>query len=397
MTQVREGGRKQRERHHQQTEQCNRRHSLNDVEHGEYGHLRFRATKERNAERNADEQRRQQCGGDDFHVTEQRDVKDVSAHRVFPEQGEMFEFAGEQQGDDGEEHSQVSKSRSRRTETKPLDGIDGGKPRHKHEQPEGAAECGTTGRGRRFSQASRVGASEPREAEQQHRRSDGDRGVHARARDRRRRAQEPPRVGGASRATGFRFAWERSPGHQSISDGQERSPQAAAAAPITGEKNAPLRLIPLRPRRPPRASLDEAFGFQIGGGHLLRVLPFDGDLGVERLQRRRVERTEDRGQGILDPGIARQQVGANDRRRCVDGLNALWIVHDHEPQRRKRAVGAVGHGRVDARRSLGGGLDGHRRVAARQCQDLVLAELESIRRLKRRQGIGALDELAARA
>jgi hypothetical protein len=42
-----ERARDQREWHHQQTEQRDRRHGLNDVEHGEDGHLRFRTAKER--------------------------------------------------------------------------------------------------------------------------------------------------------------------------------------------------------------------------------------------------------------------------------------------------------------------------------------------------------------
>ncbi len=102
VSQTRECGCEQRERHHQQTEQRDRRHGLNDVEHGEDGHLRFRAAKERNAERNADEQRRQQRGGDDFHVPDECDVEDISASRIFPEERDLPEFAGEQQGDDGQ-------------------------------------------------------------------------------------------------------------------------------------------------------------------------------------------------------------------------------------------------------------------------------------------------------
>src|SRR6185369_4287704 len=42
----------------------------------------------------------------------------------------------------------------------------------------------------------------------------------------------------------------------------------------------------------PEASLDEAVRLQICRRHLLRILALESDLGVERLQRRRVQRPE---------------------------------------------------------------------------------------------------------
>ena len=51
-------------------------------------------------------------------------------------------------------------------------------------------------------------------------------------------------------------------------------------------------------------SLDEALGFQVAGGDLFGVLAFDGDFGVEALQRRAVKRLENGLQQILDFGVA---------------------------------------------------------------------------------------------
>src|SRR5215831_12621795 len=98
---------------------------------------------------------------------------------------------------------------------------------------------------------------------------------------------------------------------------------AAAAATSTTRTRFLMTLIASEARAHAATSLDEAFGFQIGSGYLLGILPLDGDLRVERLQRLRIERAEDRSQRILDRWVTRQHVRANDGRRRVNRLNAL--------------------------------------------------------------------------
>ncbi len=117
---------------------------------------------------------------------------------------------------------------------KPLDGIDGGKPGNEREQPETATQCRPARRDRRFRQASRVGAGEPREAEQQQRRRDGDRYVGAPALRQEyaehedcRRQQEH-----VAQRVGDLCERNRGPAHQSVrGDGQERkAPRSERAA-----------------------------------------------------------------------------------------------------------------------------------------------------------------------
>jgi hypothetical protein len=128
LAQTRERGGDDRERHHQQTEQRDRRHGLNDIEDRKYGRLRLCVAKQRDAERNADEQRRQQRSSDDFHVADERDEKDIPAGRVFLEQRELFELADEQQGYHRQQHAQMRESGGDWPEAKPLDGVDGSEP-----------------------------------------------------------------------------------------------------------------------------------------------------------------------------------------------------------------------------------------------------------------------------
>ena len=81
------------------------------------------------------------------------------------------------------------------------------------------------------------------------------------------------------------------------------------------------------------------------------------------------------------------------RRRLVNDLGALGILHHDEVERRDRAVGAVDHGGVDPADLLGRRAHGHGGVAARQDHDLVAGQIEAVGLLERGQGGRTLDEL----
>ncbi len=83
---------------------------------------------------------------------------------------------------------------------------------------------------------------------------------------------------------------------------------------------------------------------------------------------------------------------AHDRRRRVDRLYAFRVRQRLQPQRRHRAIGAVGHRRIDAGGLLRRRLDGHRRVAAGQGQQLILIQFEAVGVLERRQRIRPFDK-----
>ena len=85
---------------------------------------------------------------------------------------------------------------------------------------------------------------------------------------------------------------------------------------------------------------------------------------------------------------------AHDRRGRIDGLHIFRICQQYQPHRSNRAIGAISHGGVDARRSVGCCLDGDGGVAASQRQQLVRRELEAISCLKSRQGVGPFDKFS---
>ncbi len=105
-----------------------------------------------------------------------------------------------------------------------------------------------------------------------------------------------------------------------------------------------------------------------------------------------VERGKQRGQRRAHLRVARQHLGAHDRCRRIHRLHRQRVGQHHQAERGQRAVGAVGHGGVDARGALRRGLDRDGRVAAGQREDLLLPQLEAVGRLEGRQRIGPLDE-----
>ena len=88
--------------------------------------------------------------------------------------------------------------------------------------------------------------------------------------------------------------------------------------------------------------------FQIGDGDRPGFLAVDCDLGVEPLQRLEGQRTKCRLERRSDLGMALQYRLTDDRGRGVDDLRAFIVLEGNEPERRDRAVCAVGHRGIDA-------------------------------------------------
>ena len=130
---------------------------------------------------------------------------------------------------------------------------------------------------------------------------------------------------------------------------------------------------------------------QVSGRHLFGVLAFHGDLRVEFCSVGPSSEANT-GEQLWQIGVRLQRRFAHDRRRCVDRLYAFRVRQGLQPQRRHRAIGAVGHRRVDAGGLLRRRLDGHRRVTAGQGQQLILIQFETVGVLERRQRIRPLDE-----
>ena len=84
---------------------------------------------------------------------------------------------------------------------------------------------------------------------------------------------------------------------------------------------------------------------------------------------------------------------AHDRCRRIDDLRALVVAQRNEAKRGEFAVGAVGHPGIDPGDALGRRPQRRRRVAARQGQELVRAQVKPVGLLERGQRRRTLDEL----
>ena len=131
---------------------------------------------------------------------------------------------------------------------------------------------------------------------------------------------------------------------------------------------------------------------QIVAGDRGGVFPGDRDPRIQPLQCRQRQRSEDRVEGRGDFRMARQHGFADDRRRRIDDLRALVVAQRGEAERGELAVGAVRHRRIDPRRTLRRGAQRRRRIAARQGQQLVGAQMKPVGLLEGRQSGRAFDK-----